>query len=201
LNLLEEITFENLEQTFLNCDYDFFSQGAYNLNIFGIRRAENRENKFDDVIAVAYFDEDDKFIVKSWEATVDPGKYWLNKPMNQDGTAILVPDQYRGAYKIGFHRGYRALIQYKDVRVYRDNNKNSKTEMDEKTIQEGMFHINIHRSSPYGESYLVEKWSAGCQVFKKLEDYNEFMGLVKKSAERYGDVFTYTLFNEEDFRV
>ena len=64
----------------------------------------------------------------------------------------------------------------------------------------GYFGINIHRSNPYTESYLVNKWSAGCQVFKRIADYDEFINLCQQSAALYGNAFTYTLVTEKDLR-
>ena len=61
-------------------------------------------------------------------------------------------------------------------------------------------HQNNHRSNPYTESFLVNKWSAGCQVFQKIDDYKEFMELCKSSAALYGNSFTYTLITEQDLR-
>ena len=67
-------------------------------------------------------------------------------------------------------------------------------------INKGFFGINIHRSNPYTESYLVDRWSAGCQVFKRVKDYNEFLELCKSSALIYGNSFTYTLITEKELR-
>ena len=68
------------------------------------------------------------------------------------------------------------------------------------TINEGYFGINIHRSNPYDKSYLVEKWSAGCQVFQSVKDYDEFLDICKESAKLYGNSFTYTLLTEQEIR-
>ena len=120
--------------------------------------------------------------------------------MNVDGTAILVPGQYRGAYKIGLHRGsYEALVQRGSgdkVKVYRDGNKDDILDMDPEDIAEGRYGINIHKSSSRDEgSENVDKWSAGCQVFSKpgSDGFEAFMALCNKSAEIYSDQFTYTL--------
>ena len=91
----------------------------------------------------------------------------------------------------------RAVAQYKPVKVWRDNDKDDQLDYDVE-IQEGMFGINIHRSNPYTSSYYVGKWSAGCQVFSIKKEYDEFMGLINKSAKLYGDKFTYTLITEDD---
>ena len=39
----------------------------------------------------------------------------------------------------------------------------------------------------------MNNWSAGCQVFKKSSDFDEFMKLVDKQKKLYGNNFTYTL--------
>ena len=67
-------------------------------------------------------------------------------------------------------------------------------------VDEGYFGINIHRSNPYDQSYEINKWSAGCQVFKKVDDFNTFMKLCRDSAKVYGPSFTYTLIDEKDLR-
>ena len=61
------------------------------------------------------------------------------------------------------------------------------------SIDSGYFGINIHRSAKKGESTNVNKWSAGCQVFKNSLDYDIFICICEKSAEIYGNSFTYTL--------
>lgn len=43
-------------------------------------------------------------------------------------------------------------------------------------------------------------YSAGCQVFESVRDYEDkFIPLVKKAATMYGNSFTYTLVNISDF--
>ena len=124
-------------------------------------------------------------------------------PINPTGTAILVPGQYRSTWKLGRHqRKYEALVQRKPVKVWRDNNQDEIIDYNniELLSEEGYFGINIHRSNPYDQSYVVNRWSAGCQVFKKVEDYNNFMELCKESAKIYGNSFTYTLITEKELR-
>ena len=175
-------------------DYKIFTNGDYNLNIIGVRTPSRIANSFDDEMHVC-FKQNGQWVEFVFPITTDPGTYYFENPMNVKGTAILVADQYRSVYKIDKHRGkYDALCQRNGkVRVYRDSNKDEILDHDPSTIDEGYFGINIHRSSPKGESKNVGVWSAGCQVFKNLCDYNLFMALCKKSAELYGDTFTYTL--------
>ena len=180
--------------------YKFFDDGKYNLNIFGVRTANKVADMFDDWIGVCYKDNSDNKVVGTFRATTDAGTYWLKNPENKKGTALLVPNQYLGAYKLGMHRGqYRALVQDKAVKVYRDSNKNTILDYNECTIEEGIFGINIHRSNPLTYSKNVYKWSAGCQVFQDIVEYDLFIHLCRKAQQIYGNSFTYTLFTEEDF--
>jgi hypothetical protein len=183
--------------------YAFFDGNKkLNLNLVGIRRDNAGTNKFDDFIAVIYKDENLNPLCKVYPVTTDPGEYWLKNPMNPSGTAILVPGQYRGSWMIGKHQNtYEALVQRKEVKVWRDNNKDAVIDYHQPELaHRGYFGINIHRSNPYTESFLVDRWSAGCQVFQKPTDYQEFMNLCKESASRYGNSFTYTLLTEEELR-
>ena len=123
----------------------------------------------------------------------------MHNPLNTYGTAILVPNQYRGCWQIGLHRGkYKALCQNKPVTVYRDNNKDNKYDLDPSNTTTGMFGINIHRSNETWTRTTVDKYSAGCQVFNSPTDFNAFMRLCEKQKSLYGNNFTYTLINEED---
>lgn len=176
-------------------NYKFFKNGAYNLNIFGIRAPYRDAGKYDDIIGVIYKELENKnFILKTWPATTDPGRYYLKKPMNKQGTAILAPGQYRSAYKLGKHRGrYQALIQSKQVTVYRDNNRDYT--LDNKNTDTGFFGINIHHSGN-NKSDDIGLNSAGCQVFQYKKDFLEFMNIIVKATNIWGPVFTYTLFQD-----
>jgi len=185
--------------------YRFFDGNKpLNVNIIGIRSAAHDSTKFDDTMLLVYRDQYKEWTVQSYEITTDPGPSILRRPINPDGTAILVPDQYRGVYKIGTHGGslrHTALIQRGGpVRVYRDDDQDSKLEMDEDSIQEGMFGINIHRHSRPGEKEYVRGSSAGCQVFRNSKDFLHFLDICNESADIYGNSFTYTLLEEEDFQ-
>ncbi|MDP6942727.1 MAG: hypothetical protein QF464_01145 [Myxococcota bacterium] len=176
-----------------------FTNGTYNLNIIGIRTPDDDANKFNDRLCVVYKDELG-WVTRTWPITTDPGTYWRENPMRVTGTAILVPGQYRGAYKIGKHRGkYDALVQRGGrVRLYRDANKDDILDMEPENIADPTYAgINIHRaSSRDGGSEQVDRWSAGCQVFADPDDFDAFMELVRKSAAIYGPRFTYTLVPE-----
>jgi hypothetical protein len=204
--LMEILTPENIKSYAAAKGYKFFDtpEKKLNINIIGVRRDNQGSNTFDDFLLVMYREEE-LMVHHRWPATTDPGKYWLVNPMNPKGTAILVPGQYSGTYKIGKHQNnYVALVQAKPVKVWRDNNRDEVIDYNSfhtaNPVDEGFFGINIHRSNPYTESYAVNKWSAGCQVFKRVEDFDTFMNLCHESAKIYGPKFTYTLIEEKDLR-
>lgn len=191
----------NFEALFKKKGYAYFTNGEYNVNIIGVR-SNNRHrvtNKFDDVIIVDYKTAKQRKRVM-YAITTEPGLTSMKSFTNSKGVAILVPGQYRGTYAIDRHNGkYKALCQrLKPVKVYRDNNKNDVYDLDPKTIQSGMFGINIHRSTAAGEAYVVNGYSAGCQVFSSKIDFDKFMALMEKSRVLYGNSFTYTLIDEDD---
>lgn len=192
---------ENIKATMAKKGYAFFdSNKKFNVNLIGVRTSKTYSNTFDDKLFLIYRDDNlaEQFFI--YDFTTDPGIYWLQHPMNSDGCAILVPNQYRGAWAIGLHKGeYEALVQIKPVKVFRDKDLDGTLDMDYNTITEGITGINIHRSNPYSESYYVDKWSAGCNVFAKVKDFNFTMDICRKSRDLYGNTFTYTLLNDTDF--
>jgi len=181
----------------------FDNNKKYNLNIIGVRSSAHDATKFDDLMVVIYRDDDKEWTVNSYEITTDPGPNILRKPINKKGTAILVPDQYRGTWKIGPHgkTRYTALTQrLGKVKVFRDNDKDRNLEMEESSIDEGYFGINIHKHGSSYEREFVRGASAGCQVFKNTKDFNEFMELCHVSADIFENSFTYTLLEEKDLK-
>lgn len=191
-----------------NCDfstmfkdkgYSYFTKGNYNLNIIGIRSSKSvhQSNRFDDIILIEYFIDNSKY-KKLFAATTDPGLSTLLKPIAAKGTAILVPGQYKQCWEIGKHKGqYEALTQCSSVKVYRDNNKDDILDFDIKTIDKGLYGINIHKAGE--DSMFVNGWSAGCQVIARRCDFNILMKLCHSQIEAgMGRKFTYTLIDEKD---
>lgn len=163
----------------------------YNLNIIGVRNPQSRVNYFDDTLYVIW-KYNDTWYSESWPITTYPGLPSLLKPVNPYGTAILVAGQYRGAMRIGLHKGkYRALVQAKAVKVYRDADLDGEFDLNDVTIEEGMFGINIHKAGVLTQ--LIGPNSAGCQVFQKSDDFYDFMFICEKAAKNWGNSFTYTL--------
>jgi len=170
-----------------------FKNGEYNLNLLGVRSKDMTPNTFNDKFIVFFkVNNYQNFFI--FDCTTDPGLYWLQNPMNVNGTAIVKPGQYKGVWKLGKHKGYEALVQRRPITVFRDSNRDK--EFDFKDEQSGLFGINCHRASSSMESKQVDKWSAGCQVFSDPYDFDIFMSVVKKAIQNYSNSFTYTLIEE-----
>ena len=180
----------------------FDSNLAWNLNIVGIRSNNRAINQFDDNILVLYRNDKKEWEVFVASATTDPGLVPLLNPINKNGTAILVPGQYRGSHKVDLHAGkYLALRQSgAPVKVYRDDDRNKTLKMDPRTIEEGYFGINIHRGARKGSTKLVQSYSAGCQVIQNASDFQKFMEICENGADSLGNRFTSTLLEERDFQ-
>ena len=193
-------TREQIEKAVKAKGYAWF-EGAkdYDVNIVGVRNSATGNkvtNVFDDHLTVSYkVGGEWKFHV--WSATTDPGKKGVMEYHNAAGVARLVEGQYRGSHAIGLHQGkYEALKQAKNVKVYRDANRD--LTYDETKIAEGVFGINIHKAGT--DSTYVENWSEGCQVFKKAADFESFMAIVRKAKDIHGNSFTYTLIESSDIK-
>lgn len=181
-----------------------FESGAYNLNLFGIRSPDPTSNSFDDLLGCAYRETSDgPWRVDYWRATTDPGVYYREHPMRVEGTAILVPGQYRGAYELGLHRGkYEALVQTgAPVKVWRDSNCDDVLDWsgDEHS---GWYGINLHASAQNSagtaSSSRVDKWSAGCQVHGTQRGFDAMMRLAHAQIDAHPTWtrFTYTLLEQ-----
>ncbi len=197
-------TREQIEKSVKTKGYVWFADDAnktYDVNIIGVRNnapsiADKVTNVFDDHLTISYKDEAKNPQFFCWMATCDPGKKGVMEFHNNKGVARLVPGQYRGVWKIDKHQGkYDALCQRNgNVTVWRDANRDLLFE--EKVTDTGMFGINIHKAGQ--DSTWVENWSEGCQVFKRVKDFDSFMSICRKAAKIHGNKFSYTLLESTD---
>lgn len=196
-------TRQQIEAAVKSKGYSWFdSQKDYDLNIVGIRNVQTGNkvtNRFDDMLTVSY-KINGVWQFHTFTITTDPGiTHTTQRLLSPKGVARLVPGQYRRSHQIGLHQGkYEALVQRGSMKVFRDANKNLTFE--ENATEDGLFGINIHRSSPTGVSTLIDGWSAGCQVFANIGDFRRFMQLCNKAREVFGNTFTYTLLLSSDIK-
>lgn len=189
---------EALKKAVLNKGYPLKTK-TYELNIIGIRNDNSKPNAFDDTLCVLFKDEYDDETLICFSCTTDPGSYWLKNPLNVKGCAIMKEGHYPDVYKIGLHKGYKALEQIGKIWFVRDNDKDNELDFDAKTEINEVIKANIHHAALPENSTLVDKWSAGCQVINK--GWNEFIELCAKSKLVTGQkYFSYTLINVKDIK-
>jgi len=187
---------EAIQATLLQKGYKTFSR-PFELNIIGVRADSTTPNSFDDLITVFYKTNDGTIQFHPFKATTDPGTFWLENPLNPQGTAILKQGQYINSHMIGMHRGkYLALVQQRPVTVLRDYDRKAVLDFLNGKEDTGLFGINIHRAAETGTTRYIDKYSAGCQVFASASDFQAFMQLCERHKQLYGNNFTYTLIDQ-----
>lgn len=197
-------TLDQIKNTVIKKGYKWFNDDAdkgWDVNIVGVRNTapavyRKVTNVFDDCITISFKDEKGSWQYYCWQATCDPGKKGVQQFHNKKGVARLIPGQYRATHAIDLHQGkYSALCQRAgNVKVWRDGNRDMIFE--EVVIDEGMFGVNIHKAGQ--DSTWVENWSEGCQVFKRVKDFDAFMLICRKAAKIHGNRFSYTLLESTD---
>jgi len=172
---------QDIIKTLSKKGYAYFDNDTkpYNLNIFGIRTEDTTVNKFNDWLGYTW-KYNGLWSLMMFQATTDPGLYWLQNPMNVKGTAILKPGQYRGMWEVGLHQGkYEALKQVGKCTVIRDFDRDGELDFDSGKEETGLFGINMHHASYTAKSENVEKWSAGCCVHAEINQYNIAISIAK----------------------
>lgn len=197
-----KLNITDVKQGFALNGYIYYRE-PYKLNIFGLRGYgidgfhENKYDVFDDTLGISYVDKYGNEQLLFLRVTTDPSTYYFDHLLNVNGVAILSNNQFVDCYKLGYHRGmYEALVQNKNVTVWR---KKSPVDYNYKNRQyTGMYGINVHKTVDDIET--IGTASAGCLVFNDTEEFNLFLALCHKHKELYGNIFTLTIFEQEDFR-
>lgn len=195
-----DIGLTDVKQLMIKKGYKIFTENGVP-NIIGIRSANLTANIYDDR-CFAFWNEDGAEVVHSYTITTHPGAYYLLNPIaGTNGTAILVDGQYLNCWELGMHRGKQfALCQRGgEVKVYRDNNKNTVLDLRPETIVSGWFGIDLHHGS-INDGVTVDRYSAGCQVWRYHQPHADLMQKFKELSAKYGfSRFSYTLLNQSDF--
>lgn len=174
--------------------YTFFDGNKpYNLNIIGWRLM-NRPNRFDDEIWLVYRNDKLEWQIDRMTGTTKPGPVYLNAPLNPNGCAIIKEGQYRSVWVLGSHKGKPALRQQKPFIIYRDNDNDESYDLhNEQSSNNGTLHL--HKMCNATVAPRVNSWSAGCQGLNNPVQYVKAFEAITKSANLYGDSFSYTLFD------
>lgn len=197
------MTYQEVKALYAAHNYKFYSSGKFNVNIFGRRNKDLATvDKFNDILGIAFIDENGKEKLLEFPCTTKPGLTYLKDKLgNPAGTFILMPGQYLGAWKIGYHHAgepnqYEALVQSGPgvFTGWRDHDADGKFDFNG-PIYTDVQGLNGHKAG--ANSFQVGAWSAACQVLAHADDLGTLMSICHKSADLYGNKFTYTLFQDE----
>jgi len=194
-----DITYEKIKELYFINKYIFFT-GNFNLNLFAIRGKNRISNAFDDTLGVAY-QEGKENKIYLLPGTVDPGIPWLKNPMEPKlGAAAIKEGQYKKLWQLGRFRNTTALLQVSPVTCYRDNNKNDVFDFVQERTSTGLYGIFWHEHFQNLETAInVDKSSAGCVVPASRIAHYKVMDLCNKQIlSRFGNTFTFTLFDERE---
>ncbi len=191
---------DNVRECFDLRDYAYATEvGA--LNLWGIRGPVREAGAWDDIIGATRV-VDGREELYAWQATTDPGRTYLRKPLHERGTAILAAEQHVACWRRGLHRGkHPALRQVAPMLVHRDDTQDD-------LLQEvgppgaELVGINLHATWSQRLPEVVGPWSAGCQVIRNPRDLDKVLDLVR-DHERAGHStrITYTLFDAREIPV
>jgi len=185
-----------VEKLFFKLGFAFFNQGIYNLNIIFARNNVFKLDKYNDSMILIWKNPSGKYKTFITEATTLPGKHYLNNPVKREGCGVIALQQVRAGWVIGKHKGKKALIQNREISIYRDGNKDNILDLDPETFEtvKSSSGFNIH----YANKRLIYpgrigKASAGCMVVPFSPAYDFFIRMCEVSAERFGNAFTVTI--------
>ncbi len=183
-----QLTLEAIKEIVLNKGYAWF---LGKVNLGGIRTNNNTPDGWNDYIWIEY---NGKFHI--FKGTTRPGVYWLQHPMREEGTFVMMPGQYVECWQKGLHSGYPALVQCKPIRGYRDADKDNVVDPDIDTVYTDGQNVDIHHAHQYVTQTVIDKYSAGCMVLDAYSDWQIFFELYAESPQ---SLFSFTLITENDF--
>lgn len=197
------MTHSQIKQLYQDNGYVFFTD-RYRANLFGRRNKDLMTvDKFNDVLGAAYIDGFGNAQCLEFAGTTKPGLTSLSdKPMNANGTFILAPGQHLNCWKVGFHHADDPAKRYEAYQQagsgvfkgWRDNDQDGKFDFAGK-IYTDVGGLNGHRAG-INDTINVGPYSYACQVVQDDKEFLIWLAVGKRSAEIYGNLFHYTLFQD-----
>ena len=185
---------------FLNSkSYKIFEENEV-LNIVALRKKETKPtNLFDDELHVFFKNTKGNWDLMEYSITTVPG-YKPGTENLPENVAILRLGQYVDQLKIGYHKEdeKHKCLKFDKCAIHRNDDITKYNY--ESTTELGNFSINIHRSSDISTADYVLNYSEGSQVFKNLNQYNQFIKLCENQEKNANKLlFTYTLCSKKEF--
>lgn len=131
-----------------------------------------------------------------YSGTTRAGLDGLLRPINKEGTAIVVPGYYPRVYQRGLHgisrgAGHQAFRQVGKLRFWRDANRDSKWDKTGKIYESAQSCLNFHGAPQRGGTLAtrVGMHSVGCQVVQRMSSLKEITDAADKSGQSRFDYF------------
>lgn len=170
------------------------------LNIVAFRKSDGPvSNLFEDDLCVFYRNENGNWEFHKYQITTVPGLVPKTEFLPEN-VAILRLGQYVDQLSMGNHQGdiNHKSLNFDECAIQR--NKDIKSYDYTSPTEIGKFPISIHRSSETSSAEYVFNYSEGDQVFKSVNQFDQFMGLCQKQVEiGKKETFSYTLCSKTEF--
>ncbi|WKN31382.1 hypothetical protein PZB74_20750 [Porifericola rhodea] len=163
------------------------------LNLIAERSDTVRSEVMDDSLHMLYKDLEGKWVLNSFQVTTDPSAYYIDNPIVSQGYGFIKKGQWLDAYSLGYHKGRPALVQVKPMTVIRNYALKGIFKTYTGTEETGIFGNNIHDM----KGSMINA-SAGCVVFARDNDYQQFLNQCQVHRNRYGNAFTLSLLDFRD---
>lgn len=141
---------------------------------------KQNQDKFTDALYLIPQNAKDTDLITPWQITTAPSlAYYGNKPLNPQGTGIKLPGDtlyYIQSHTLG-HGTYVMGVEGEPIRAGRYDIGVTKydTYHPVKSFEKQNCGMEIHRSSTTSISPCIGPWSAGCQVFCDINEFNDFI--------------------------
>ena len=190
---------EDLIRFLKSKSYKVFEESEV-LNIVALRKKDTKPNNlFDDELNVFFKNSKGNWDLMEYSITTLPG-YKPGTETLPENVAILRLGQYVDQLKTGYHKEdeKHKCLKFDKCAIHRNDNIN--TYNYESATEIGNFSINIHRSNDLSTSEYVFNYSEGSQVFKNVNQYNQFIKLCENQENNANKLlFTYTLCSKKEF--
>jgi hypothetical protein len=185
---------------FLNSkSYKVFEENEV-LNIVALRTKDDKPtNLFDDELHVFFKNAKGNWDLMEYSITTVPG-YKPGTETLPENVAILRLGQYVDQLKMGYHKDdeKHKCLKFDKCAIHRNDNVSKYNY--ESVTEMGNYSINLHRSSEIGTADYVFNYSEGSQVFKNINQYNQFIKLCENQETNANkSLFTYTICYKKEF--
>ena len=156
--------------------------------LLGVQSNEDKFDIFDDKF---YLFKGKQFVLAT-TGTTNAGKTAIFgfEKYNKKGVGVIKTNEwYDELWQSGLHHGkMKALRQINPIKLFRDNNKNTKIEEIGEVYNEIVmcnFHTNDYNPLTKLVKWIIGGWSACCQVCNNPMDYYSILELVGKQKVSY----------------